>query len=217
MTFGEIWRLTMNRPKKIDDSNRHEHYYLTPSDKCFYFTDFLIGKQAKHSPGNKLIFNFKKSNSRQNSYDWKYKEEAINEVAMMIWQAYGKHLEPYFLTAIPPSKRKDSPEYDDRALKAISKIQLHAQAEGVHLKAGELLETINPRDPMHSSQTRWTPLIHSNNLSIIGKEQVQDVRGIIIFDDVLITGAQFKGACLCLNKEFPNLPIVGIFIARGIR
>jgi predicted amidophosphoribosyltransferase len=42
-------------------------------------------------------------------------------------------------------------------------------------------------------------------------------RKIILFDDVLTTGASFKAAQTLLRENFPNAPIAGIFIARNIK
>ena len=112
----------MNRPKKIDETNISDHYYLSETDKCFYFFDYSIRKGATYSPGNQLILNLKKELIKKNKPEWKYKEQAIDVSAKLIWEAFGKHLSNYFITAIPPSKSKDDPEYDDRILKVIEKI-----------------------------------------------------------------------------------------------
>ncbi len=37
---------------------------------------------------------------------------------------------------------------------------------------------------------------------------------IIIFDDVLTTGAHFKAVEAVLRTHFPELPIAGLFLAR---
>ncbi len=209
--------MMINRPKKIDASNINDHPFLTLNDKCFYFIDYLIGKGVKFSPGNQLILNLKKSPLRKNNLDWKYKEIAIDAVAKMIWEAFGKHLSSYFITAIPPSKRKDDPEYDDRILKVIGKIKSLAKDEKVELSVGEIFELLTTREPMHSSSSRWNPEQHSKNLKIINKERILECKGIIIVDDVLITGAQLKGACIALENELIQKPVFGIFVARGIR
>jgi predicted amidophosphoribosyltransferase len=41
-------------------------------------------------------------------------------------------------------------------------------------------------------------------------------QAIAIFDDVITTGASFKAAQEILQKEFPKIPIIGIFIARNV-
>jgi hypothetical protein len=207
----------MNRPKKIDETNIFDHHYLTNNDKCYYFFDYSIGKGVTYSPGNQLILNLKKSPLKKNTIEWKYKEKAIDSVAKMIWEAFGKHLSNYFITAIPPSKSKNDPEYDDRILKVIEKIKSLAKNEGLELSVGEIFESKETRTAMHSSPSRWNPEQHSKNLKIISKEKILESKGIIIIDDVLITGAQYKGACISLENELIQLPVFGIFIARGVR
>lgn len=207
----------MNRPKKIDETNISDHYYLSEKDTCFYFFDYSIRKGATYSPGNQLIINLKKEPFKKNKPEWKYKEQAIEFSALLIWEAFGHHLSNYLITAIPPSKTKDDPDYDDRILKIIAKLKQFAFDNKFELKTAEIFITKVTREAMHSSQERWSPEEHAKNLTILNKDFIENTKGIIILDDVLITGSQYKGACISLKNELIQLPVFGIFIARGIR
>lgn len=207
----------MIRPKKIDETNISDHYYLSENDTCFYFFDYSIRKGATYSPGNQLILNLKKEPLKKNKPEWKYKEQAIDFSAQLIWNAFGKHLSNHLITAIPPSKTKDEANYDDRILKIIDKLVQLALNENVELKTAEIFTTKVKRKAMHISQDRWSPEEHAKNLTLLNKELIECIKSIIILDDVLITGSQYKGACIALKNELIQLPVYGIFIARGIR
>ena len=41
-------------------------------------------------------------------------------------------------------------------------------------------------------------------------------KAIAIFDDVITTGASFKAAQIMIKKEYPETPVIGIFVARSL-
>jgi len=45
---------------KVDDSNRSDHWYLTPGDRCYYFYEYTAHKGFGHSKVNSFIANLKK-------------------------------------------------------------------------------------------------------------------------------------------------------------
>jgi predicted amidophosphoribosyltransferase len=40
---------------------------------------------------------------------------------------------------------------------------------------------------------------------------------IVIFDDVLTTGSHFKACKQLIEKAFPSVPVIGLFLARCVR
>jgi 8-oxo-dGTP pyrophosphatase MutT (NUDIX family) len=40
---------------------------------------------------------------------------------------------------------------------------------------------------------------------------------IILFDDIITSGAHFKAVQEIIHKAFPNAPIIGLFVARNVK
>ncbi|MDI1352270.1 MAG: hypothetical protein PSV35_05800, partial [bacterium] len=57
---------------------------------------------------------------------------------------------------------------------------------------------------------------HLDNLKLDNTLINPKPKAIVIFDDVITTGASFKAAKEILNTSFPKIPSIGIFIARNI-
>ncbi len=57
---------------EIDASTRHDHWFLSEEDVCFFIGEFTAKKGYQHSVTNQLIFNFKKPMNRQAYREWKY-------------------------------------------------------------------------------------------------------------------------------------------------
>ncbi|HHS8253796.1 TPA: hypothetical protein ACTTVN_002722 [Legionella anisa] len=74
------------------------------------------------------------------------------------------------------------------------------------------------RNAAHAPDNQGRPNIqdHINNLTIDNALLTPAPKAIVIFDDVLTTGASFKAAQQILRKVFPSIPIIGIFVARNI-
>lgn len=72
------------KPNKIDDSNRGDHFYLAKEHECYFFYEFTAGKLAGFSQGNQLVLNLKKSVTRRQQADYKYKTQAISTSAGLL-------------------------------------------------------------------------------------------------------------------------------------
>ena len=115
---------------------------------------------------------------------------------------------------MPPSKIKSHSEYDDCTLRILKR----AKQFELTLDVRELLLAKTSRDPAHNPGNKRPSIAdHFNNLMI--DEGLKDPlpRAIVIFDDVITSGASFKAAQKILLKNFPDVPIVGIFVARNIK
>ena len=55
----------------IDESNRPDHFYLEPGDRCFYMGEYVAKRGYTGSPTNNLISNFKKSPDVRGKPEWK--------------------------------------------------------------------------------------------------------------------------------------------------
>ena len=73
------------------------------------------------------------------------------------------------------------------------------------------------RAPVHADQIhRVPPPVHAENYGIDQGAANPTPTSIGVFDDVLVTGSQFKAMQTVLEREFPGVPIIGIFIARRV-
>ncbi len=138
--------------KRIDDLNRPLHSYLKEEDEVYFFGEYVVRGRAEDGPTNQLIFNYKKPLERMSSPDWKYKKQAIEQVAKMFRNSIEKteglceRVSQATLVPVPPSKAKDSLNYDDRNLRML---ELFAPNGDVR----ELILQIESRDPLHNSKS----------------------------------------------------------------
>lgn len=203
-----------NNLQKIDDLTRKDHSYLRKIDECYFYGEYSSGQGATHSPTNQLIFNLKKEMRFKGTPSWKYKTSAINDVAktftsLSVWN----QLEDFTWVPIPSSKDKTHKEYDDRLVQVLQEMK--------KIKAGldfrELVLLKNSRPAAHGATQRPTPQEHFDNFQINEAVAKPAPRAIVIFDDVLVSGSGFRGMRQILSERFPEVPIIGVFVARTIR
>ncbi len=199
--------------QKIDESLISEHSCLKPEDPCFFLGEYASRQGYQHSPMNQLIFNLKKSVDKIGQPDWRYKESAISEIVRLFtstpsWQ----QLKLYTWIPVPPSAIKNEPEYDDRLLKILAKMNA---SNNNSLDIREILVQKNSRGPNHLTGNRRTIKDHLSNW-IIDENLIQPApKKILVFDDVITSGASFKAAQALLSEKFGSIPIIGLFIARA--
>jgi predicted amidophosphoribosyltransferase len=212
MTSGRT--LPEIRLSKIDDSNRHDHYHLTPDDDCYYLFEYTSHKDFTFGSANNLISNLKKSVERQGRPEYWYKTNAISECSRCIAGTLNDNwLRTATLVPIPPSKDRQNPLYDDRVTAICRGISAH---KGYPVNVRELVEQQGSTNAAHESADR---------------PSLEDLRGIYrideqiaappptrigIVDDVLTAGTHYRAVKEKLALRFPGVPITGIFIARRV-
>lgn len=202
----------MARLQKIDDLARPDHYYLTPDDVCYYWGEYTARKGYSFSETNQLIFNFKKKLDRRGRPDWHYKGEAITRAASIFRDAIREDTLPRItLVPIPPSKAKDHPEYDDRMMQMLQGI-----GQGRNADIRELVVQTTSTEAAHDAAVRPKPdeLVAIYRIAESVAKPVP--QNIYLFDDVLATSCHFKAMKQVLGARYPNVPIIGIFIARRV-
>jgi predicted amidophosphoribosyltransferase len=201
----------INSFSEIDELTIHDHAFLCiEKDKCYYLFNYTARKGYSFSPTNDLIINLKKKPSTKNSPAYKYKITAINKVAGIFSENFSdSNLQNATFVPIPPSKNKTHIEYDDR----ISKI-LEIAFKNRNSDIRELVEQIESKEASHSSDVRPTIKELKDNLKINDAlaQNLHDT--IFLVDDVITTGAHFKAIKLLIQERFPNISIIGVFIAR---
>lgn len=199
-----------NRFLKIDELARPDHWYLEAEDECYYIGEYTARGGHACSETNQLIHNFKKGVERRGRPEWAYKERAIGTIANMI-RANIKNDAVLTFVPIPPSKAKDHELYDDR----MSRVLAFASA-GRPSNVRELIIQIRSVEATHVSNARPTPDEVLQNYQLDEALCLPEPQLIFLVDDVLTTGCHFKAAKRLLSARFPNVSIMGLFVARRV-
>jgi hypothetical protein len=209
MTSGSTFprRLT-----KIDDLTRPDHSYLTAADECYFLGEYTARKGYRFSTTNNLIINLKKPMDRQGRPEWPYKARAIQTVAEALHAALNdKARQTLILVPVPPSKAKTDPLYDDRLMQV-----LHGIWPGQTIDVRELIVQPQSSDAAHDRADRPKPAALEARY-VIDRGLLRPKPQIIaVVDDLVTTGAHFVPIRNMLRREFADIPIMGIFIARRV-
>ncbi|AYQ27636.1 hypothetical protein DT070_06070 [Polaromonas sp. SP1] len=207
----------------IGDLERQDHFFLVPEHRCYFWGEYTPfehtgGQKWNFSPTNQLINNFKKKMDRVGQMDWRYKASAIERVATafsqtMRWDQLG--LQNPVLVPMPPSKRRNDPLYDPRMLDMLRSMAGRVQTP---LNVQDILSFDGSCDASHEAVARPTPdelyAAMSVDTSAMAGQNPPGV--ILIFDDMLTTGAHFLAALRRLSEPFPGVPVIGVFVARRV-
>jgi hypothetical protein len=190
----------------IDDTNRHDHFYLGEDDECFYLYEYTAGAGWSGGTTNQLIHNLQK---KKGDGGYHYKAPAIAQCARDFSQAINaKWLATATLVPVPPSKNKADPLFDDRMVQVCRAIRSPNPSD-----VREIVEQINSTDNFKSGN-RKSPVELSANYRIAANELAQARPIIGVVDDVLTTGSHFKAVKGKILAERPGAKVVGFFIAR---
>lgn len=202
----------MKRLQKIDELSLPDHYNICKDDECYFILSYTSGKGFNYNHDNSLISNLKKGMDKKGKPEWVYKCRAIKECAQYLKEVdiQSAFPEEITLVPIPPSKAKSDPEYDNR----LSQV-LH-EAFGDEFDIRELIIQKESTQSSHTSDEKRDPKKIAQNYEINETEARGVKNCIILFDDVLTTGAHFKAAESVLLKSFPDCKIKGLFIARRV-
>lgn len=201
----------MSRILVIDPLTRPHHAHLADDDACYYFMNFTAHKGPTHSDANQLIYNFKKPVRYRGEHHYHYKGQAMRKVS----ELFQGQVIPNFnlqwctLVPIPPSKAVDHPEYDDRMIRTLR----HAFSEPYH-DVRELIFQNTSMVASHESPVRPTVQELSENLRIDNRQLPGLRPNVLLFDDVITTGAHYVACRNLLLQTIPGVRIWGIFIAR---
>jgi hypothetical protein len=201
-----------SRLTEIDELTRSDHYYLTDSDKCYFIGEYTARQRGPYSAGNNLIMNFKKKMDRQGRAEWRYKGIAIQQAA----EAFENLLDAKFLNTttfvpIPPSRAKSDPLYDDRMTQMLKAIRPDRP-----LDVRELIIQSQTTDAAHDRQDRLRPEELEALYRVDRRLRSPAPSRLAICDDVLTTGCHFRAAQAVLQKTFPGVRTIGLFIVRRV-
>jgi len=200
----------MANPQLIDELILSDYYYLNEEDECFFFHVYHANKGFKFSEYNQLISNFKKKLDRKGEYDWKYKQEAVRKVASILRSTLATITTPVTIVPIPPSLCKTDAMYDDRMLQALKMAAIGLK----NITVRDIISLEENREASHSgSKTRLPPSQLLELLTLEDNPSIQ-TQNVILIDDVITTGSQFKACKMLLLRNYEGIEVTGLFIAR---
>ena len=201
------------RLTRIDELTRPDHYYIEEADRCYFIGEYTAGAGYGHSQTNDLISNLKKDVSKRNKPEWYYKEQAIERAAAAIGHVlYDEDLTAITLVPVPPSKAIEDTEHDDRMARILRLVRARTPPD-----VRELIVQIRSTNAVHhDSNNRLNP-DDLDAVYAVAEEIAHPIpRSLVVVDDMLTTGAHFKAAQRVLQRRFPQVPVVGLFIARRV-
>ena len=201
------------RFRKIDESNIEDHRCLEEDDICYYLFEYTRQQGFQYSSGNKLILNLKKSPTKKDFPEYKYKIEAMKECSEHIAKRFSLDwLKKATLVPVPPSKVKGKLTYDDRILQICKNIPVDFPIDVKEL----ILQNESIRASHSSENNRPSVKEIIQNYSFNDSVVLDAPSHIGIVDDLLTAGAHYRAMKKILSSKFPDASIVGIFIARRI-
>jgi hypothetical protein len=193
----------------IDEIEIRDHYYLTLGvDTCYYYFKYTAERGYSYSKTNNLILNFKKKLDRRGEGHFRYKGEAITEIANLLTRLSQNSINKSTFVPIPPSKSKANPLYDDRMTQVLN-LGLKDRNADIRELVYQNTDTVE----CHISGNRDITALE--DILEIDENLVEGVREyIVIVDDVLTTGCHYIAMRNILRRRFPEAKIIGLFIAR---
>lgn len=193
----------------INNKLRREHFYLTPVDECYYLFNYKAGVGYNDNIVNRFVGNYKRAPATQKNMagaKWAALVQAKRLLAAYLPEVFD--LCNITVVPVPPSKTQESAQYDDRNYRVLSWLQqlgLHAQ---------ELVCCERDMRPSHACRQR--PSLHelTENLSVNYELARYTKRKVVLFDDVLTSGAHFAACKQRIQEVLPTVDVAGVFIAR---
>jgi len=209
--------LLPERLTSIDETNREQHAFLEPGDRCLFFGEYFAHRGYQGGGTNQLIFNYKCEPTVAAAHlgRRKHKEEAIKAVAAGLRRAMTRsNAERLTWVPVPPSKVPGHADYDDRLMRTL--VQAFS---GYDVDLRCLLRQSSSTEADHQSGSRITAdALHTLlelDAALLASCALR--QSIVLFDDLLTTGKHFKCCERRLRTVVPaQVPIVGVFIARRI-
>ena len=193
---------------EIDESNIGIHPRLTPADKCLFLFEYTSGKRYDFSSTNNLISTLKRKPGQKGAY---YKNQAIDRCAGYLREALNPEwLANATLVPAPPSKAVGHPEYDDRIERICRQIRPGQDVRCI-VRQSASMQAAHEAGACRPSVDELLAIYE------IDETKAEPApRHMAIVDDMLTAGTHFRALEIKLHERFPDVPIVGLFIARRV-
>ncbi len=199
---------------KLDAISLSQHLDLTEDDDCFYWREFTARTDYTRSPTNQLITNFKILPTAKHRLH--HKTGAINQIVEEFIQINNsdRPYEEYTFVPIPPSKISTHPDFDDRLNIVLQRV---SNRKNIKMDIRPLITQNIDTESAHTNQAPRLTIAELCDLYQINEDIISPTpKKIVIFDDVLTKGTHFKAMQKTLQKIYPDVPIVGLFIALSV-
>ena len=197
---------------RIDDLTRRDHWYLRRADVCLYIGEYRAGKGLDYSATNRLILDFKMPVSRAGRHHLSLKEETIASMAAALRRAVpATGLERWVFVPVPPSRAKDDDGYDDRLVRMLRAVRPQRP-----LDVRELILQTRSVEPTHLRAARPRAWEIEEMYRIDEALEGPSAGVVAVVDDLLTSGAHFRAAQRVLSRRFPDIDVVGLFLARRV-
>ncbi len=200
---------------QIDDLNRSQHKYLEPNDECYFFVEYIAANI--NTPAHSLIHNLKKEPHRRgNPNEWRYKENAIKNIAKSFYRAIDtKILRESTLIQVPPSKAKQDKDYDDRMLWILRELEsLTGEALDIRDLIFQKISTPQTRKQKTNERVDLNQMVELYEINKDVSLNPKRPKQICVFDDVLTTGYHLKAVKINLLRHYGDIQIKWYFVAR---
>lgn len=197
----------------VDQVARPDHHYLVEGDQCMFFGEYTPRKGYKHSPANQLVFNLKIKPEHRATPRWRHKTTAMMYVGRALATILRENTRRNMtFVPIPPSKVKGDDGYDSRNTDILCEM---AAASTFPVDIRELVEQHESTRPSHESDARLSRDELEALYRVPEALAAQKVpSSLVLFDDLLTTGAHFCAARTVLLQRFPGVPVYGVFACR---
>lgn len=183
--------------------------HLNTTDICLYAHDFIRGTGFQGGQVNSDVLNFKKGPNENGQH---YRTQAINKFALDASSLFDCNNpdNSYLVSAIPSSKSKVDPEYDHRFEDFFKQLQKFCPCVNVIWP----VTVINSTQASHQTSGVRNPQMIMQNYLFNGFSGINPVN-LIVFDDVLTTGAHFRAYKDFLSQNGFQGNIFGVFWAKS--
>ena len=204
----------MAKPRfsEIDDTNREDHSRLLPDDKCYYLYEYTSSQNWSFGDTNQLISNLKKKPSLKGTAQYRYKAQAIARCISEIRTALNPTwLAGATLVPTPGSKAAGHPDHDDR-------LEQICRGLGKDIDVRNLVVQAASTEAAHEVQAGSRVTVEQLLEIYMIEEALAGPapQYIGVLDDMLTAGTHFRAMKTILGDRFPNVPVIGFFVARRV-
>jgi hypothetical protein len=196
--------------KKWDGTGRKRDFIDADKDDIYYFREYTPREGFTYSETNNLIINFKMGSKPENKNRLHYRAQAIDTFSRELQIILSTISQNVWISWIPSSKTPTDPYYDDR----LEKVVLSTCKILPYLHAVEILYTIRSREPLHYGAIR-NPITLARTYSW-RNVNLSDYNHLILVDDVLTQGTNFRAVSDTIKKQYPHMSIHGLIWAFAV-
>jgi hypothetical protein len=197
----------------IDESNRDDHSRLTANDSCYYLFEYTSHRGYSFSSTNQLIANLKKKPSTAGQQGYHYKARAITSCGRHLGAALNPAwLADATLVPVPGSKAQGHLDHDDR-IERICRAMRQPPPD-VRALVTQTASTTASHEAAVGDRVTVEQLlaVYAINEALAAPAPTS----IAIVDDVLTAGTHYRAMHSILSARFPNVPLIGLFVARRV-